>query len=417
MTVEAPARQRLGPRCWLVGFAFFAVMAGATLPTPLYPLWRAEFTFSALTITVIFAVYAVGVLGGLLGFGALSDAIGRRPVLLAGLLASAVSDVVFLLAGGVDALLIGRLVSGLSTGLFTGTATAAMVDLAPGALRRRAAAASVAVNSIGLAGGCVLGGLLAQYLRWPLHLPYLLHLGLLAVAAAGLWVVLDPGRRSGPISWRPQRLGIPHEVRRVFWRSAAAGGAGFAVLGVLNSVAGLFVAQIVGSHNLAVAGLLVGLCFAAIAVGQLSGQVVPPHARLQLTCAALVLSSALQAVSLAFGQVLLLLLGSVLAGVGIGLALGHGLASINQDCPPARRGETNSTFFAVLYAGLSLPVIGAGVMVNVFGLRAGGEIFSAVVAAVACIVGTSLLIPRRDGRSDAAPPPVGSVRATQPQST
>ena len=400
MTVVAPERHRLGPRCWLVGFAFFAVMYGATLPTPLYPLWRAEFTFSPLTITVIFAVYAVGVLGGLLGFGALSDAIGRRPVLLAGLAASAISDVIFLYAGGVDALLIGRLVSGLSTGLFTGTATAAMVDLAPGALRRRAAAASVGVNAVGLAGGCALGGLQAQYLRWPLHLPYVLHLGLLLLSAAGLYAVLERGRRRGPVSLRPQRLGIPVEVRTVFWRSAAAGGAGFAVLGVLNSVAGLFVAQIVGSHNLAVAGLLVGLCFASIAVGQLSGQIIPASARLQLTCAALVLASALQAVSLAFGQVLLLLLGSVIAGIGIGLALGHGLASINQDCPPARRGETNSTFFAVLYAGLSLPVIGAGVMVNVYGLRAGGEIFSAVVAAVALTVGVNLLLP---GRKDRGP--------------
>ncbi len=166
--------------------------------------------------------------------------------------------------------------------------------------------------------------------------------------------------------------------------------------GVLNSVAGLFLVQIVGSSNLALAGLLVALCFASIAGGQLAGQFVPPRARLAADvrrdwcwpprCRRSASRS---------GNVSLLLAGSVVVGLGIGLALGHGLASINADCPPARRGETNSTFFAVLYAGLCLPVIGAGAMVNAFGLRAGGEIFSAVVAAVAIVVGVSLLLPPR----------------------
>ena len=79
---------------------------------------------------MIFAVYAAGVIAALLLFGRLSDEIGRRPVLLLGLGFSALSAVVFLVASGLGLLLVGRVLSGFSAGIFTGTATATLVDLA-----------------------------------------------------------------------------------------------------------------------------------------------------------------------------------------------------------------------------------------------------------------------------------------------
>ena len=59
-------------------------MLGTTLPTPMYALYAERMHFAVLTTTVIFATYAVGVLFALLVFGRWSDAIGRRPMLLAG---------------------------------------------------------------------------------------------------------------------------------------------------------------------------------------------------------------------------------------------------------------------------------------------------------------------------------------------
>jgi hypothetical protein len=60
-------------------------MLGTTLPTPVYDLYRQRFSFSELTITVIFAIYATWVIAALLVFGRLSDDIGRRRALLPGL--------------------------------------------------------------------------------------------------------------------------------------------------------------------------------------------------------------------------------------------------------------------------------------------------------------------------------------------
>jgi MFS family permease len=119
------------PGVALVGAAFTITMLGTTLPTPLYPIYAAEFGFGELVTTVVFAVYAAGVIAGLLLFGHWSDQIGRRPMLLAGLVLSGLSAIVFLLPGAIAWLYVGRVLSGLSAGILTGTATATIVDLAP----------------------------------------------------------------------------------------------------------------------------------------------------------------------------------------------------------------------------------------------------------------------------------------------
>ena len=114
-TAPAQRAQPQPPRAiGLVGYAFFVVMLGSTLPTPLYPIYQRQFGFSELLITVNFATYAVSVIGGLFLFGRLSDDVGRRPVLLPGLALSALSAGAFLLAGGIVPILVGRVLSGLS---------------------------------------------------------------------------------------------------------------------------------------------------------------------------------------------------------------------------------------------------------------------------------------------------------------
>src|SRR3954452_22724039 len=116
----------------LVAYAFLATMIGTTLPTPLYPLFQQRYSFGEVTTTVVFAVYAFGVIAGLLLFGALSDEVGRKPVLAAGLAFSVASALLFLFAGSLVPIYAGRILSGLSAGIFTGTAPAALVDVMPG---------------------------------------------------------------------------------------------------------------------------------------------------------------------------------------------------------------------------------------------------------------------------------------------
>src|SRR5689334_19049078 len=121
-------------------------MIGTTMPTPLYPLYERELGFGGLMVTVVFATYAVGVLLALLLVGRLSDQVGRKAVLLPGLGLAAASSLVFLVPHSLVALFAGRLLSGLSAGIFTGTATATLIDLAPPEGRARAGLIAAAVN-------------------------------------------------------------------------------------------------------------------------------------------------------------------------------------------------------------------------------------------------------------------------------
>ncbi len=185
-------RNRHGLAFGAVTYAFAVTMLGTTLPTPLYVIYKERFGLSELIITVIFVTYAAGVIAALLLFGSLSDQIGRRPVLLLGLAFSALSAVAFLLATELGLLLVGRMLSGFSAGIFTGTATATLVDLAPRKRRGRATLVATMANMGGLGCGPLLAGVVSQYGPAPLRLTFWIDLGLLVPAAAGILRMPEP---------------------------------------------------------------------------------------------------------------------------------------------------------------------------------------------------------------------------------
>jgi MFS family permease len=373
----------------LVAYAFLVTMIGTTLPTPLYPLFEQRYSFGELMVTVIFAVYAFGVIAGLLLFGNLSDEIGRKPVLLTGLAFSAISAFLFVFAGSLAPIFVGRVVSGFSAGVFTGTATAMLVDLAPGGRRRMASLVAVVVTFGGLGLGTLLSGLLADYARSPLRLPFIVDLVLLVPAVLGLLVTPETVQRQA-LRLRLQRLSVPPEVRGVFIRGATAGFGAFAVAGVFSSVAPAFLGAILGRTSHALAGAIVFILFSASTVGQLLVSRLSDRRALILGCALLAGGVGLLALALWIESLAALIASASVVGLGQGFVTGAGLAAINQRAPIERRGETASSFFVVMYVGLSLPVIGVGVAANAWSLRGAGIAFSAAVAVLVVAVLVSL---------------------------
>ncbi|MFE2184606.1 MFS transporter [Streptomyces sp. NPDC059455] len=375
-----------GERGWLflaAAYAFVVTMCGTTLPTPLYSLYQREFGFSSFMVTVIYAVYAAGVIVALLLLGSVSDFIGRRPVMLAALVLSGLSAVCFLLAQGLPELFAGRTLSGLSAGLATGTATVTVIELAPEHRRRAATLLATGANLGGLGLGPLLAGVLAQYAPAPLKLVFVVDLVLVAVGAAVVLTLPETVRTWSRPPLRPQRLRVPREMRSTFAAAAMAGFAGFATLGLFTSVSPTFLSEVEGERNLAIAGAVAFSVFAASIAGQALGRRLGPGRSLPGGCAVLVAGMAAIAASLAIASLELLVLGAVIAGTGQGLSFHAAVRVVTERSPADHRAEVTSALFVLMYLALSIPVIGVGALTVVVGLRSAGLIFTGCVALLA----------------------------------
>ncbi|MGQ0616782.1 MAG: MFS transporter [Acidimicrobiia bacterium] len=419
----------------LVAYAFAVTMSGTTLPTPLYPLYQREFGFSALVVTVIYAVYAVGVVTSLVLFGRLSDQIGRRPMLLWATGLCAASAVCFLMADSLAMMLVGRVLSGLSAGIATGTGTAALLDLARPEARERATLIATAANMGGLGMGPLLSGSLAEWAALPLRLCFGVNLVLAALALAAVALIDEPAetlpprrrlrRRPGSVSpaigaasfglpprrrlrrrrgrqaagdslrrqeqsdarSRPsstvQQPQVPVHLRPTFAAAASAGFAGFAFLGLFGAVSPGFLATVLGQPNRALAGLVAALAYSTSTIGQVLSSRVADRAALLGGCVLLAAGMVAVAGALWFRVVALLIVGGLVAGVGQGLSFRAGLRSVTLQSAPDQRGEIASAFFIVLYLAISVPIVGVGVLAQVLDLRSAGLIFAAAVAVLA----------------------------------
>jgi MFS family permease len=346
---------------WLAALILSITMIGTTLPTPLYVIYQAQWHFSAAIVTVTFAVYAVAVLVTLLLAGRSSDQAGRKPVLAAALAASALSTVVFILAPNVGVLIVGRILSGLSAGLMTGTATAALTELVPATASRRASLVATAANMGGLALGPLIAGLFAQYAPHPTTLVFEVYLAVLAVAGLCLLLVPEtviPRRRP---ALRFAGLGIPEQGRSEFIAAAVAVFAAFSLLGLFAALAPTFLGNILHQNNHAVQG---GVVFLLLAVGTLTQLALARFNSRRVVMAGLAVllaALALTVAALSQADMALFLAAAVVGGMAIGAVFLGSLATANRLAPPGRRSQAISAFFVACYTGLIIPVVAVGV--------------------------------------------------------
>lgn len=365
------------------------VMLGVTLPTPLYPLYQHALGFSTLITTVIYTAYSAGVMITLILFGGSSDHHGRRPVLLAGLACSAASAICFAVKIGLPEIFAGRILSGLSAGLFTGTATAYVIDLAPQARRGQATLLAAAANIGGIGAGPLLAGLTLQYLPAPLRTAYAADLALVAIGVV-LLVRLPETATSPTTGPARTRLGIPEPARLMFARAAIAGSAGYAVNGYFLTIIPTTLQTQFTEHNHAITGAIICSLFAAALVGQVAVPTLGNERALAAGCLVMIAGTGLLAASLAESSLALLTAGAMIAGAGQGLSFRGGLALVRTLSPQHQAGRVASAFFIVLYAAVSTAVIAIGIAAQNFGLRPTGIITAAIVAVLAAICAGSL---------------------------
>jgi MFS family permease len=381
---------------WLVGFVFLVTMAFSAVPAPLYVLYAARDHFGPLMITVIFAAYAVGVIASLFLAGHLSDWLGRRRMAVIAVTVNVASGAIFLLWPSVPGLLVARVVSGVSVGMLTATATAYLSELDAsgrgGLSRRRAEIVATAANLGGIGLGPLVSGLLAQYAADPLVLPYLVVEALMLAGLLGLALVPETVTRpAARPRYRPQRISVPARHRPAFYAASAAAAAEFALFGLFTSLAPGFIGGTLHDTSHALAGAATFAVFGAAALAQTVVSRAPLRRQLALGLATLVAGLALVTAAFWLASLALLLVGGVLAGAGAGAAFKGSVTTVLGVARPEARGEALAGLFLAAYVGLAVPVVALGVATQLLSARVAVLGFAVLLVTVVALVSRRLL--------------------------
>jgi MFS family permease len=364
----------LAARRWLgAGLAACMIGWGTNQFTPLLLLYRARLGLSAPVVEAMFALYAIGLVPGLLAGGSLSDRIGRRPVVVFALITSVIGSGV-LIAGthGAAWLFAGRLIVGLGSGSAFSAGTAWIKELsAPpydddadrGAGARRASGSM----TLGFALGPLTAGALAQWAPLPTVLPYLPQLTGAAFALVMVARTPETVRAGAAGAGRGLRL-LVRGVRQPRFLRVVLPVAPWVFLSC--AVAFVYVPGLVAGHA---SGLPIAFAAAAALVTAGGGVAAQPLARrlagrdrpgrprllvsgLTLVTVGLLAEAGITAAS-ALGpwQPVLALLAAALLGCGYGITLVFGLTEVARLARPRDLAGLTGVFQVACYTGFAAP--------------------------------------------------------------
>jgi MFS family permease len=397
--MQLPPRVAYALATSVIGLGLFA----SVTPSPLYRSYGELWHFSPLTLTLIYATYAFGVLATLLAAGRLSDDVGRRPVLLVSLAVLVGSSALFAVAGSAAWLFVARGLQGLATGAALSAASAAMLDLHP---RRDPAAVGLA-NGVASAGGIALGILVSSSLvqlgEAPRVLPYVVLLVLFALALAGAWAMPESVRERKPLRLVLERPRVPAVVRRPFLLAGLAVLSSWSIGGLFFSLGPGLSAELFASGNTIVSGIGIVALAGAAALSQVLLGRTAPWIGASVGSVALAAGMVTIVVAAAVGSGAAYLAGSVVGGIGFGLAFLGGLRTLVAAIPAEHRAAVMSAFYLVAYASLSVPAVVAGVVVTHLGLEPTFETFGSIVTGLALVVALEAWRTRPRGVAEDAP--------------
>jgi MFS family permease len=410
---------RSGFGFWVVAFAFATAMAFTTVPTPLWSLYAQRDRFSPLTVTIVFAVYALAVALSLFLAGHLSDWHGRRRVLMPALGLEILAGVVFVVWPSLPGLLLARVLSGLGVGAVTATAMAWLSELR-GAGSRRAQIVATGANLGGLGLGALISGALAQWAGHALLVPFVVFIVALLLASFGVLTAPETRRRQSPRPrYRPQRVSVPAGSRGRFFAAALGAAITFSVFGLLTSLAPSFLAGTLHQPSHALAG---AVSFAVFATAALAQTLTASRTTRQLLAAAIPallagLGLLTIAVWLPSPSLAVFLAGDVVVGAGAGLMFKGAIATVSEISSQEHRAEALAGLFLAAYLGLAGPVIGLGALTQIASTRVSLLVFAGLLA-LAILAATPALLGHGGRHPSSQPQPRPPERSNHvPDST
>jgi len=371
-----------------IGLALTLVVlfAASAAPSPFFVVYQEAWGFPSWLLTFAFAIYAVTLLVALLTVGSLSDHIGRRPVIIGALAVQAIAMALFVFAPNIETVVIARAVQGFATGAATGALSAALTDLSP----RRNPGLGAVIGSLapfgGLAVGAILAGAVIEAAPDPIVDAFMTFVVLFVLGL--VFVVFSPEsvtRRPGALRSVIPHVVVPQRARGEFRLAVPVYLAGWMTGGLFLGL----VPEILRDSFHIDSGMVSGAVIAVLSgVGTLSvflSRRTPARVVVIVGALALLVGVAAVAGAMALSTFVLFGIGTVIAGVGFGMAFAGEVRLTAPLAEAHERGEMFAAIYVVSYLSFGVPAIIAGLAVGVFHLVPTAVVYALIVVVSAAI--------------------------------
>ncbi len=350
--------------------------AASSAPTPLYRVYQDHFGLSPLMLTVIFGAYAFALLGALLTVGSLSDYVGRRPVTFAALALNAIAMMMFIRADSAGGLVAARLVQGLATGAAITTLGATILD----ADRIRGPLFNGVTAFVGLTVGSLGAAVLATYAPAPEHLVYELLIVLSLAEAAFLWLMPETAeRKAGALASLWPHVRVPPQAVRTLVSLSPVNIAAWALGGFYLSLMPTLVRVVTGLVQPVVGGGVVAILMSTAAAAVVVFRHRVAASVLHIGITSLALGVAVTLIGVRTQSVLLLMFGTLVAGIGFGAAFSATVRTLLPLAEARERAGLLSAFYVQSYLAFSIPAILVGLLAPTLGLPVSAYVYGGVV--------------------------------------
>lgn len=360
---DTPSTVAYGRRDFItIALALTAATIGASLISPLFPLYQNAWQLPTSGITAIFVYYMVGAIVAFLFLGRLVGYMGPARVLKIALVVMLLGLSLCAVAQSEWVLGIGRFISGVASGMASTSATIALIKYAPQAWSKRAPVVATTTTMAGFGMGPIVCGALAQWLPWPLRLPYIVVFIAVLACLIALMRIRLPVRETltGQLSFMPG-FALPERARLTRFLLASMGVfCASALFSLLASLAPSMLDEMLPWHGPVISGLSIGVILMISASIQIPASRLALHSSARLGFALMGLGLAMLGVSLYSHSFAIFLAAVITIGLGHGISFMAGLTVVAHSSTEAERGRMIASFYTIGYLGTILPTLAVG---------------------------------------------------------